>query len=109
MRSIMSNIFNLIENFINIINNKCCLMMSAKYHNSSMNDACTIYLADNVSLPAKVIQHTTFITETFNTITTIINSDIVRSYDIYQYYFYGSLTQHLLIFKMITTIIYHNN
>ena len=39
----MSNIFNLIENFIDIINNKCCLIMGAKYYNSSMNDACTIY------------------------------------------------------------------
>ena len=33
----MSNIFNLIENFIDIINNKCCLVMGAKYYNSSMN------------------------------------------------------------------------
>ena len=33
----MSNIFNLIENFIDIINNKWCLIMDAKYYNSSMN------------------------------------------------------------------------
>ena len=60
MQSVMSNIFNLIENFIDIINNKCCLIMGAKYHNSSMNDACTICLVDNVGLPTKVVRPTTF-------------------------------------------------
>ena len=60
MWSIMSNIFNLIENFIDIINNKCCLVMGAKYYNSSMNDADTIYPADIVSHPAKVIWLTAF-------------------------------------------------
>ena len=34
--------------------------MCAKYGRSGMNDACTIGLADFVSLPAKVIQLTTF-------------------------------------------------
>ena len=53
MQFIMSNIFNLIENFIDIINNKYCLIMCAKYYSSSMNDGCTICLADIVSLPAK--------------------------------------------------------
>ena len=59
----MSNIFNLIENFIDIINNKCCLIMGAKYCNSRMNDACTIYLANIVSHPTKVIWLTTFFLE----------------------------------------------
>ena len=56
----MSNIFNLIENFIDIINNKCCLIMGAKYYNVSMNEACTIYLADIVGHPAKVVRLTAF-------------------------------------------------
>ena len=60
MQSVMSNIFNLIENFINIINNKCCLIMGAKYYNSSMNNVCTIYLVNIVSHPAKVIWPTAF-------------------------------------------------
>ena len=60
MQSVMSNIFNLIENFIDIINNKCCLIMGAKYYNSSMNGACTIYLANIISCPAKVIWLTAF-------------------------------------------------
>ena len=49
----MSNIFNLIENFIDIINNKGCLIMGAKYYNSSMNDVCTIYPANIVGPPQK--------------------------------------------------------
>ena len=60
MQSVMSNIFNLIENFIDIINNKCCLIMGAKYYNFSMNDACIIYLADIVGCPAKVVWLTAF-------------------------------------------------
>ena len=63
MQFIMSNIFDLIENFIDIINNKCCLIMGAKYYNSSMNDGCTICLANIVSHPAKVVQPTTFLLE----------------------------------------------
>ena len=55
MQFIMSNIFNLIENFIDIINNNCSLIMGAKYYSSSMNSACTIYPADIVGLPAKVV------------------------------------------------------
>ena len=42
MQSVMSNIFNLIENFIDIINKKYCLIVGAKYYNSSMNNVCTI-------------------------------------------------------------------
>ena len=38
MQSVILNIFNLIENFIDIINNKCSLIMGAKYYSSSMND-----------------------------------------------------------------------
>ena len=59
----MSNIFNLIENFIDIINNKCCLIMGAKYYSSSMNNVYTIYLADIVGQPTKVIQLTAFFLE----------------------------------------------
>ena len=55
MRSIIKNIFNLIENFFGIINNKHYLIIFAKYHSSNMNDACTVSLADIVSLPVKVI------------------------------------------------------
>ena len=54
MRPIMSNICNLIENFIDIINTKCCLIMGAKYYNSSMNEVCTIYPANIVSCPQKL-------------------------------------------------------
>ena len=61
MQFVMSNIFNLIENFIDIINNKCSLIMGAKYYSSSMKDACTIYPANIVSLSAKVIQPTAFL------------------------------------------------
>ena len=57
---VMSNILNLIENFIDIINNKCCLIMCAKYYNCNMNDAHTICPGDIVSHPAKVIWPTTF-------------------------------------------------
>ena len=60
MQSIMSNIFNLIKNFIDIVNNKCCLIMGAKYYNSRMNDVQTIYLANIVSCPAKVVWPTAF-------------------------------------------------
>ena len=60
MQFIMSNIFNLNENFIDIINNKHCLIMCAKCYSSSMNDACTIYLADIVSHPTKVARLTAF-------------------------------------------------
>ena len=52
--------FNLVENLIDIINNKYSLIMGAKYYSSNMNDACTIYLADIVGLPAKVIWLTAF-------------------------------------------------
>ena len=48
MWSIMLNIFNLIENFLDIINNKQCLITCAKYHSSNMNNACTVYPADIV-------------------------------------------------------------
>ena len=59
MQSIILNIFNLVENFIDI-NNKCCLIMRAKYYNSSMNDAHTIYPADIVGHPAKIVWPTAF-------------------------------------------------
>ena len=49
MQSVMSNIFNLIENFVDIINNKYSLVTGAKYYNSNMNDAYTKSLYDIVS------------------------------------------------------------
>ena len=56
----MLNNFDLFKNFLDIINNEHYLIMCAKYHSTSMNDAHTICLADIVSLPAKVIWLTTF-------------------------------------------------
>ena len=63
MQSIMSNIFNLIKNFVDIINNKCCLIIGAKYYNSNMNDEHTIYPTDIVGHPTKVVWLTTFFSE----------------------------------------------
>ena len=60
MQSIMSSVFNLIESFVDIINKKYCLIIGAKYYNSSMNNACTVFLTDIVSHPAKVIWPTVF-------------------------------------------------
>ena len=56
----MSNILNLIEKFLYIINNRYSEIICAKYDSSIMNDACTVCLANYVSLPSKVIQLTTF-------------------------------------------------
>ena len=56
----MSNIFNLIENFVDIINTKHCLIICAKYYNSNMNNVHTIYLANIVGHPSKVVWLTTF-------------------------------------------------
>ena len=39
MRSITLNIFKLIKNFIDIINNKYYMVVGAKYDSSIMNDA----------------------------------------------------------------------
>ena len=60
MWSVMSYIFNLFENFVDIINNKYCLIIGVKYHSSNMNDAQTQLLTDIVSCPTKVIQLITF-------------------------------------------------
>ena len=60
MQSVMSNIFNLLENFVNIIDNKYGLIIGAKYYSSNMNDACTMSPTNIVSHPAKVMQPTTF-------------------------------------------------
>ena len=60
MWSIVLNIFKLIKNFIDIINNKYYMVVGAKYDSSIMNDAQTNYPADIVSLPAKVVQLTAF-------------------------------------------------
>ena len=56
----MLNIFNLIENFLDIISNKHYLITRAKYYSSNMNDAYTIYPANIVSPPAKVVWPTAF-------------------------------------------------
>ena len=60
MQSVMSNIFNLIENVVDIIITKYCLIIGAKYYNSNMNDVCTMFLTDIVGCPTKVIWLTTF-------------------------------------------------
>ena len=60
MQSIMSNIINLLESLVDIIDNKYDLIIGAKYHSSNMNDACTMSPTDIVSHPAKVVQPTTF-------------------------------------------------
>ena len=55
MWSIMLNNFNLIENFLDIINNKHYLITRAKYYSSDMNNVQTVYAANIVSLPTKVV------------------------------------------------------
>ena len=60
MWSIMLNNFNLFENILDIINNEHYLITCAKYHSSNMNNVHTTCPADIVSLPAIVIQLTTF-------------------------------------------------
>ena len=60
MQSIMSNIFNLLENFVDIIDNKYGLIIGAKYHSSNMNNVCTLSPTDIVSHPAKVVWPTAF-------------------------------------------------
>ena len=56
----MKNILNLIEKFLYTINDRHSEVMCAKYGRSRINDACTVCLADFVSLPAKVVQLTAF-------------------------------------------------
>ena len=60
MWSVMSNIFNLLKNFVVIISNKYGLLIGAKYHSFNTNDAHTMSLYGIVSHPAKVVQLTTF-------------------------------------------------
>ena len=60
MWSDMLNIFNLLENFVDIINNKYGLVIDAKYHSFNMNDVHTMPLYDIVGCPTKVIWLTTF-------------------------------------------------
>ena len=59
----MSNIFNLIENFVDIINNKYSLIMDAKFYNFNTNDAHIKSLYNIVGCPAKVVWPTTFVSE----------------------------------------------
>ena len=56
----MLNNFNLFENSLDIVNNEHHLMTCAKYYSSNMNVAYTVYLANIVSLPAKVVWLTAF-------------------------------------------------
>ena len=60
MQFITSDILNLIEKFLYIINNRYSEIICAKYDSSIMNDACTVCPADYVGLPAKVIWPTAF-------------------------------------------------
>ena len=60
MWSIMLIFFNLIKNFFDIINNKYYLITCAKYYSFNMNDSHTVYPADIVSLPTKVVWPTAF-------------------------------------------------
>ena len=56
MQSIMSNIFNLLENFVDIIDNKYSLIIGAKYHSSNMNDACTIVIFNMTTISISLKQ-----------------------------------------------------
>ena len=56
----MKNILCLFKEFLYIINDRHSEVMCAKYGRSRMNDVCTVYPADFVGLPAKVIWLTTF-------------------------------------------------
>ena len=58
--SITYNILILIRNFLYIINDRYSGVMCAKNDRSRMNNACTVCLANFVSLPAKVVWLTTF-------------------------------------------------
>ena len=60
MQSIMSIIFNLLENFVDIINNKDGLIIGAKYHGSNVNNEHTMSLYNIVGHPTKVVWPTTF-------------------------------------------------
>ena len=53
MQSDTLNIFNLLENFVDIINNKYGLVMGAKYHSFNMNDVHTMSLYRHCQLPCK--------------------------------------------------------
>ena len=60
MWSITLNNLNLIEKFLYIINNIYSEIICAKYDSSIMNNACTVCLANYVSLPAKIVWPTAF-------------------------------------------------
>ena len=54
MWNIILHKFNLLEIFVDIINHKHYLIISAKYHSSNMNDAHTMSLADMSATPQKL-------------------------------------------------------
>ena len=56
----MENILNLFEKFLYIINDRHSEVMCAKYGRSRMNGVHTVYPADFVGLPAKVVWLTAF-------------------------------------------------
>ena len=60
MQSITSNMLIKFQKLLYIINKGYSEIICAKYDSSMMNDVCTVCLANIVSLPAKVIQLTTF-------------------------------------------------
>ena len=60
MWSIISNNFTLLRNFIDITNNRYGLIIGAKYHSSSMNDAYIKSLYNIVGYPTKVVWSTAF-------------------------------------------------
>ena len=60
MQYVISYNFNLLENFVNIINHKHYLIISAKYHSSNMNDVHTMSLANMSTAPQKVVQPIAF-------------------------------------------------
>ena len=54
MWNIISYNFNLLEIFVDIINHKHCLIISAKYQSFNINDACTMSLGDMSATPQKL-------------------------------------------------------
>ena len=55
MQSITLTIFNLIENFLHIINNEHYIITCAKYNSSNMSGVHTICPANKAALPTKVV------------------------------------------------------
>ena len=54
MQNIISYNFNLLEIFVNVINHKYYIVISAKYHSSNVNDACTVSPTDMLAALQKL-------------------------------------------------------